>query len=129
MAAGRRSGAGSDWATVFSPPSPPKEIATDGSIHRPGLQAVPPGEDQALPEGREVRLAEVPDRDPALPAGRARPEPPEGRRLPAADPGEAEGAPDLRHPGAAVSRLLRGSGPQARPDRRDHAPAARAPPG
>src|SRR5208337_2954947 len=63
------------------------------------------------------------------PAGRARPEPPEGRRLPAADPGEAEGAPHLRHPGAAVSRLLRGSGPQARPDRRDHAPAARAPPG
>ena len=54
---------------------------------------------------------------------------PEGRRVPAADPGEAEGPPDLRHPGAAVPRLLRGSDPQARPDRRDPAPAARAPPG
>src|SRR4029077_6537596 len=72
---------------------------------------------------------EVPDRDPALPAGRARPEPAQGRRLPDADPGEAEGPPDLRHPGAAVPRILRGSGPEARPDRRDHAPAARAPPG
>src|SRR5216684_5704093 len=120
MAAGRRSGAWSDWDSIV-PPSPPQEIATDGSIHRPGLQALPPGEDQALPEGRQVRLAEVPDRDPALPAGRARQEPAEGRRLPAADQGEAEGAPDLRHPGAAVPRLLRGSVPQARPDRRDHA--------
>src|SRR5271166_1345519 len=109
MAAGRRSGAGSDWDSIV-PPSPPKEIERDGSIHRPGLQAMPPGEDQALPEGRQVRLAEVPDRDPALPAGRARQEPPEGRRLPAADQGEAEGPPDLRHPGAAVPRLLRGSG-------------------
>src|SRR6201981_3719710 len=109
MAAGRRSGAGSE------------EIATDGSIHRPGLQALPPGEDQALPEGREVRLAEVPDRDPALPAGRARPEPAQGRRLPDADPGEAEGAPDLRRPGAAVPRLLRRGGPQARPYRGEHA--------
>ena len=58
--------------------------------------------------------------------GRNRPK--EGDYL-TADPGEAEGPPDLRHPGAAVPRLLRGSGPQARPDRRDHAPAARAPPG
>src|ERR1700730_10723484 len=125
MAAGRRSGAGSDRDSIV-PPSPPKEIATDGSIHRPGLQAVPPGEDQALSEGRQVRLAEVPDRDPALPAGRARPEPAEGRRLPPADPREAEGPPDLRHPRAPVPRLLRRGGPQARPYRRDHAPAARA---
>jgi len=41
----------------------------DGSIHRPGLQAVPAREDEALPQGRQVRLAEVRDRDPALPAG------------------------------------------------------------
>ena len=63
MAAARPSGAGSEGESE------------DGSIHRPGLQAVPPREDQALPQGRQVRLAEVPDRDPALPAGRARPEP------------------------------------------------------
>src|ERR1700724_1411899 len=106
MAAGRRSGAGSDGDSIV-PPSPPKEIATDGSIHRPGLQAVPPGEDEAFPEGRQVRLAEVPDRDPALPAGGARPQPAQGERVPAPDQGEAEGAPDLRGPGAAIPRLLR----------------------
>jgi len=30
---------------------------------------VPAREDEALPQGRQVRLAEVRDRDPALPAG------------------------------------------------------------
>ena len=55
------------------------------------LQAVPPREDEAVPQGREVRLAEVPDRDPALPAGPARPRPHQGERVPAADAGEAEG--------------------------------------
>ena len=38
-----------------------------------------------------MRLAEVPHRDPALPAGRARPQPDQGERVPAPDPGEAEG--------------------------------------
>src|SRR6266550_4521754 len=38
-----------------------------GSIHRCGLQALPPREDEAVPEGRQVRLAQVPHRDPALP--------------------------------------------------------------
>jgi small subunit ribosomal protein S11 len=40
-----------------------------GAIHRSGLQALPPREDEAVPQGREVRVAEVPDRDPSLPAG------------------------------------------------------------
>ncbi len=44
-----------------------------GSLHRRRLQALPPREDEAVPQGRQVRVPEVPDRDPALPAGRARP--------------------------------------------------------
>ena len=40
-----------------------------GEIHRTGLQALPSREDEAVPQGREVRVAEVPDRDPSLPPG------------------------------------------------------------
>ena len=54
---------------------PPAE-ATEGlhgSLHRSRLPAVPPRADEALPQGHQVRLDEVPDRAPPLPAGRARP--------------------------------------------------------
>src|SRR5262249_3814012 len=85
-------------------------------------------EDEAVPEGRQVRLAEVPDRAPALPAGRARPQPPEGERVPAPDPGEAEGPPGVRDPRAAVPQLLRGGLPQAWQDRREPAPDPGEPP-
>ena len=58
-AAARRSGGGSDMARYTGP----------------GLPALPPRADEAVPQGRQVRHDEVPDRAPALPAGRARPHP------------------------------------------------------
>src|SRR6266568_2482662 len=100
MAAGRPSGAGSE------PESTTGVSDKYGSIHRCGLQALPPREDQAVLEGRQVRLAEMPDRDPPLPAWRARQEPPEGERVPPSGQGEAEGQADLRHPREAVPQLL-----------------------
>jgi small subunit ribosomal protein S11 len=38
-------------------------------LHRRRLQALPSREDEAVPQGQQVRDPEVPDRDPALPAG------------------------------------------------------------
>ena len=58
-AAARRSAGGSDA----------RDLTKHGPIYRPGLQALPSREDEALPQGHQVRVAEVPDRDPSLPAG------------------------------------------------------------
>src|SRR5438132_904543 len=84
---------------------------SDGSLHRPGVPALPPGEDEALPEGPQVRLDEVPDRAPALPPGRARPRPHPGERVHDPAAGEAEGPPDLRGAREAVPPPLRGGHP------------------
>src|SRR3954447_26610010 len=90
---------------------------SNGSLHRGGLQALPPREDEAVPQGQQVRWSEVPVRVPAVPARAARPRPDQGDRVPASAPREAEGPPDVRRAGEAVPRVLRGGCDQARQDR------------
>ena len=72
-------------------------------------------------KGAKCDRPEVPDRDPSLPAGRARPRSDQGERVPAADAREAEVRAHLRRAGEAVPRLLRGGQPPARQDRREPA--------
>src|SRR3989442_12062819 len=82
---------------------------------------------EALPEGRALLHGQVRHRAAQLSAGRARPGAPEVQRVlhPAAR--EAEAAPYLRGARGAVPPLLHARRPDARRDRRDAAPAARAP--
>ena len=89
----------------------------NGSLHRRRLPPLPAGEDEAVPQGQQVRWSEVPVRVPAVPARAARPRPDEGDRVPAPAPREAEGPPGLRRAGEAVPRLLRGGRCQAGQDR------------
>src|SRR5450759_5977149 len=82
---------------------------------------MPAREDQAVPQGSQVRLPEVPDRASPVPPGRARACADQGQRVPAADAREAEGRPHLWRPGEAVPRLLQGGAPSPRQDRREPA--------
>src|SRR5262245_49675723 len=73
-----------------------------GSLFRCRLPPLPSREDEALPEGLEVRRAEVPVRVAPVPARPARPWPHQGERVPAPATREAEGPPHLRRAGEAV---------------------------
>src|SRR3954463_12824391 len=94
-----------------------EKVERGGPLHRSRLPHVPAREDEAVPQGQQVRVPEVPDRDPALPAGRARPGPQQGQRVPAPAAREAEGPPHLRRAGEAVPRLLRRGQQEVRQDR------------
>src|SRR5581483_9221173 len=96
-------------------------LGRHGSLHRPRLPALPPGEDEALPQGPEVRLDEVPHRAPPLPARGARPRPYPRERVHDPAAGEAEGPPDLRGAREAVPPALR-RGDQAEGDHRREPP-------
>ena len=65
--------------------------STHGSLHRPGLQACRREKMKLFLKGAKCE-SQVPDRDPSLPARRARPRAHQGERVPAADAREAEGA-------------------------------------
>ena len=112
---------------------PPAQAAPGlGERHggRPGcaLPQVPAREHEALPQGRPLLHGQVRDRAPRLRAGRARQEPQDqGDELRRAAAREAEGAPHVRRPRAAVPQLLREGGRVEGRHRRDAAPDARAP--
>src|SRR5215510_7601096 len=89
----------------------------NGSLYRRRLPPLPPREDEAVPQGQQVRRAEVPVRVPAVPARAARPRPAQGDRVPAPAAREAEGAAGVRGPGEAVPAVLRRGGTQAGQDR------------
>ena len=57
------------------PPAQAAEGLSHGSLHRSRLPALPARAHEAVPQGHQVRHDEVPDRAPAVPAGRARPRP------------------------------------------------------
>ena len=79
-----------------------RERDRHGSLYRCRLPPLPSREDEAVPQGQQVRRAEVPVRVAPLPARPARPWPDQGDRVPAAASREAEGPPHLRRAGEAV---------------------------
>ena len=70
----------------------------------PTVQAVPPRGAEAVPQGRALPDRQVRRRAPLLPAGRARPRPPEAERVPRPAAREAEGQALLRRAREAVPR-------------------------
>src|SRR4051812_23264338 len=100
--------------------------ASDGSLHRTCLSLVPPRAHEAVPQGREVRHDEVPDRTAPVPARRSWPKPAApGFRVLAPAAREAEGAPHLRPDGEAVQPHLSRGEPSPRRDRRELAATPR----
>ncbi len=99
----------------------------DGSVHGTGVQAVPAGRAEALPEGHEVRHGEVPGGAAQLCAGAARARAgatSEDVGLRAAAAGEAEGQADLRGIGEVLQDAVRAGGEAA--GRNGREPADRA---
>src|SRR5262244_2350513 len=94
-----------------------EETDNHGSLHRCRLPPLPSRKDEAVPEGLEVRRAEVPVRVAPVPARPARPRSDQGERVPAAAAREAEGPPHLRRAGEAVPHVLRRGEPPYRQDR------------
>src|SRR4051794_40826931 len=59
---GRRSARAHRFRTIRTPTRAGRRPDGHGTLHRLGLQAVPPRADEAVPEGRPVLQPEVPDR-------------------------------------------------------------------
>src|SRR5436190_13210987 len=89
--------------------------ASNGSLHRTRLPYLPPGEHEALPQGREV-LHQVHVREALVAAWHAPAAPPQGERLRASASREAEGAAYVRRARAPDEEHVR---PRRRSDRRD----------
>src|SRR5215211_6341351 len=111
---------------------PPPEAAqglneTNGTRYISPVQAVPPRGPEAVPQGRALPDRQVRRRAPLVPAGRARPRPPEAVRVPRPAAREAEGAPVLRGPREAVPDVLRQGVPSARHHGREPAAHPRVP--
>src|SRR5262249_13612254 len=92
-----------------------KKDGLNGSIHRPGVQTLPPGGNEALLEGRALLHGKVLVHASAVPTGAARARAHQVERVRGAPPREAEGPSDLRCARAPVPRLLLRLGAHERP--------------
>src|SRR2546421_32517 len=79
--------------------------SAQGARHGPEVQVGRGGGPKAFPKGRALPHRKGGRRAAVLPAGRARPRPPEAERVPRAAAREAEGPPLLRRAGEAVPQL------------------------